>query len=133
MFQSKINKQNYSWTISSRNQWMENYLFTRSQYAIIGTYLFFSCTAKHGSKECEHQARSYLILPPVQSARINTLHSFTFRYGIVEIIARLPVGDWLIPGINKSFFYIYYFYFFFNTTRVSSVNFWLMCLRPTII
>lgn len=57
------------------------------------------CTGIHGTKECGHQAATYLILPPVQSARINTLESFTFRYGIIEIVARMPVGDWLVPEL----------------------------------
>lgn len=69
-------------------------------FVIIEDHLFFSCTGKRGTRECGYQAKSYLILPPVQSARINTLQSFSFRYGIVEIIARMPVGDWLLPGIN---------------------------------
>lgn len=57
------------------------------------------CTGNPGTRECELQARSYMILPPVKSARLNTLGSFTFRYGIVEIIAKLPHGDWLVPEL----------------------------------
>jgi beta-glucanase (GH16 family) len=39
------------------------------------------------------------ILNPIQSARIRTVNSFSFKYGRVEVSARLPVGDWLWPAI----------------------------------
>ena len=37
-------------------------------------------------------------LNPIKSARIRTANSFTFRYGRVEIRAKLPRGDWLWPA-----------------------------------
>ncbi|XP_055855485.1 beta-1,3-glucan-binding protein-like [Episyrphus balteatus] len=51
------------------------------------------------SQECSRKAQFYQILPPVVSARINTKHFFSFRYGRVEIKAKLPKGDWLFPLI----------------------------------
>jgi hypothetical protein len=39
------------------------------------------------------------ILNPVQSARIRSVHRFNFRYGRVEIMARMPRGDWIWPAI----------------------------------
>lgn len=39
------------------------------------------------------------ILNPVRSARLRTLESFAFKYGKVEISAKLPAGDWLLPSI----------------------------------
>ncbi|KAL1123448.1 hypothetical protein AAG570_002528 [Ranatra chinensis] len=33
------------------------------------------------------------------SARVHTKDSFAFRYGKVQIRARLPVGDWIVPEI----------------------------------
>ena len=36
---------------------------------------------------------------PIQSARIRTAESFTFKYGRVEVNAKLPRGDWLWPAI----------------------------------
>eukprot|EP00004_Rigifila_ramosa_P019839 TRINITY_DN509_c0_g1_i1.p1 TRINITY_DN509_c0_g1~~TRINITY_DN509_c0_g1_i1.p1 ORF type:complete len:408 (+),score=86.88 TRINITY_DN509_c0_g1_i1:41-1264(+) len=39
------------------------------------------------------------ILNPVQSARLRTAETFSFRYGRVEVRARLPRGDWLWPAI----------------------------------
>ncbi|OBZ81999.1 Beta-1,3-glucan-binding protein [Choanephora cucurbitarum] len=38
-------------------------------------------------------------LNPIQSARIRSINSVSFRYGKVEVRARLPRGDWLWPAI----------------------------------
>ena len=39
------------------------------------------------------------VLNPVQSARLRTVNSFSFKYGRIEIRAQLPKGDWLWPAI----------------------------------
>lgn len=39
------------------------------------------------------------MIPPVKSARIRTSQSFSFKYGTVEVRAKLPRGDWLWPAI----------------------------------
>jgi hypothetical protein len=39
------------------------------------------------------------IINPIVSARVRTAESFAFKYGRVEIVARLPRGDWLWPAI----------------------------------
>lgn len=44
-----------------------------------------------------HRAR--LAINPIQSARITTAGRFTIKYGRVEVVAKLPVGDWLWPAI----------------------------------
>lgn len=49
---------------------------------------------------CERQADGYTIINPVRSACLTTEKSFSFKYGRVEIIAKLPLGDWLWPGKN---------------------------------
>jgi len=38
-------------------------------------------------------------LNPAMSARIRTVNSFSFRYGRVEVLAKMPTGDWLWPAI----------------------------------
>lgn len=48
---------------------------------------------------CERQATRERIINPVQSARLRTLNGFSFRYGRIEIIAKLPAGDWLWPAM----------------------------------
>ena len=39
------------------------------------------------------------ILNPIQSAKPTTQESFSFKYGRVEVRAKLPEGDWLWPAI----------------------------------
>jgi beta-glucanase (GH16 family) len=39
------------------------------------------------------------IVPPTKSGRINTKKGATIKYGRVEVVARLPEGDWLWPAI----------------------------------
>ncbi|XP_055903000.1 gram-negative bacteria-binding protein 1-like [Eupeodes corollae] len=51
------------------------------------------------SQECTRHAQFSQILPPVVSARIRTKDFFSFRYGKVEVRAKLPRGDWLFPLI----------------------------------
>lgn len=39
------------------------------------------------------------MLNPIQSAKLTTVNSFSFKYGRVEIVAKLPRGDWLWPAL----------------------------------
>ncbi|KAK7740512.1 hypothetical protein SLS53_005355 [Cytospora paraplurivora] len=39
------------------------------------------------------------LIPPVRSARINTKGKVGMKYGRVEVVAKLPKGDWLWPAI----------------------------------
>ncbi|KAF4550629.1 Hypothetical protein D9617_16g014170 [Elsinoe fawcettii] len=39
------------------------------------------------------------IINPVRSARINTKNKRAIKYGKVEVVAKLPVGDWIWPAI----------------------------------
>lgn len=39
------------------------------------------------------------VLNPIKSARIRTVNSFAFKYGKVEVNAKMPSGDWLWPAI----------------------------------
>ena len=39
------------------------------------------------------------ILPPIQSAKLTTAESFSFKYGRVEIVAKMPRGDWIWPAL----------------------------------
>lgn len=57
------------------------------------------CTGVAGTVDCEKQALLYNINPPVQSAQVNTKHAFSFRYGKVNIRAKLPSGDWIVPQL----------------------------------
>ncbi|EFA11591.1 Gram-negative bacteria binding protein 2 precursor [Tribolium castaneum] len=48
-------------------------------------------------RACHIVREIYLIVPPVASGRI--VSKFKFRYGTVEIKAKLPAGDWIYPQI----------------------------------
>ncbi|CAI6331820.1 unnamed protein product [Periconia digitata] len=39
------------------------------------------------------------ILPPVRSARLSTKGKKSIRYGRIEVVAKMPRGDWLWPAI----------------------------------
>jgi beta-glucanase (GH16 family) len=39
------------------------------------------------------------VINPVQSARLTTKGSRSIRYGKIEVVAKLPLGDWLWPAI----------------------------------
>lgn len=58
---------------------------------------FHSCTNSQWSG-CERHGTETSIINPVRSARLNTAESFSFTYGRLEVIAKLPTGDWLWPG-----------------------------------
>lgn len=49
--------------------------------------------------DCTFQCSADNIGPPVQSARLSSIDGFAFRYGRVEIRAKLPTGDWLWPAL----------------------------------
>lgn len=51
---------------------------------------FYGCTRTSGD------GGNYL--NPIKSAKLRTVQSFSFKYGRVEIRAKLPRGDWLWPA-----------------------------------
>ncbi|CAG7835655.1 unnamed protein product [Allacma fusca] len=57
-----------------------------------------SCTGAQWSG-CRKEGSSVNIINPVMSARIRTVNSFSFKYGVVKVRAKLPAGDWLWPAI----------------------------------
>lgn len=59
---------------------------------------WFSCTSfLDPRQECERQAGSKRILPPVVSAKFRSKKAFSFKFGRVDIRAKVPKGDWLFP------------------------------------
>lgn len=43
-------------------------------------------------------ASSYNIIPPIVSSRLTTKNNMFFLYGQLEVIAKMPTGDWMMPG-----------------------------------
>ena len=48
---------------------------------------------------CERSGQGNNIINPTMAARLRTVNSFAFKYGKVEIRAKMPSGDWLWPAI----------------------------------
>ena len=49
---------------------------------------------------CERIAKGgNSILPPIRSAKLTTKNNYWFKYGRVEIVARMPKGDWMWPAL----------------------------------
>jgi len=38
------------------------------------------------------------LINPIRSARLNTFNSARIKYGRVEVVAKMPKGDWLWPA-----------------------------------
>ncbi|XP_073991633.1 uncharacterized protein isoform X2 [Rhodnius prolixus] len=57
------------------------------------------CTGMPYSEECVRQAATFSILPPIESTRITTKDAITFKYGMIQVRAKLPLGDWIVPEI----------------------------------
>ena len=57
-----------------------------------------TCTGNQYSG-CLRKGTEDSIINPIQSAKIRTLNSFSFKYGKLEVRVKLPKGDWLWPAI----------------------------------
>lgn len=51
------------------------------------------CTDKENPENCDKQAGGNTIINPIRSARLNTLNSFTFKYGRIQIIAVILIEN----------------------------------------
>ncbi|KAI0320475.1 concanavalin A-like lectin/glucanase domain-containing protein [Amylostereum chailletii] len=65
-----------------------------------GKYSLDGCTAA-SQQNCSVTASKSggTSIPPIMSARLSTQSSVSIRYGKVEVVAKLPQGDWLWPAI----------------------------------
>jgi len=58
----------------------------------------FICT--NADREgCYMEGNPTEVINPIRSTRVNTTHSFRFKYGMIEVRAKIPRGDWLWPAI----------------------------------
>ncbi|CAG0884835.1 unnamed protein product [Cyprideis torosa] len=48
---------------------------------------------------CERIGNGGTTINPTLSARLRTVNSFSFKYGTMEVRARMPRGDWIWPAI----------------------------------
>ncbi|XP_070509654.1 beta-1,3-glucan-binding protein-like [Chironomus tepperi] len=54
---------------------------------------------------CEKQGTEDYIINPIRSTRIDSRYAFRYKYGELEIRAKLPTGDWLWPALWGMPFY----------------------------
>lgn len=48
---------------------------------------------------CDRQGTPDVIINPIRSGKIMSVDSFRFKYGALEVRAKLPAGDWLWPAL----------------------------------
>ena len=48
---------------------------------------------------CDRTGTPEHIINPIRSALVTTYNSFSFKFGTLEIRAKLPLGDWLWPAL----------------------------------
>ncbi|XP_055912087.1 gram-negative bacteria-binding protein 3 [Eupeodes corollae] len=58
-----------------------------------------NCTGILDTEDCMRAARTFDILPPFISSQFSTKNSFTFKYGRVEIRAKMPNAPWVFPQL----------------------------------
>jgi len=60
-----------------------------------------TCTNPDGGPDCvtTSNVTTGAIINPVRSARLTTAGSKSITYGRVEVVAKMPKGDWLWPAI----------------------------------
>jgi hypothetical protein len=59
----------------------------------------FDAAAYYAACSAVSNATAGTIINPVQSARLNTRSTASMKYGRVEVIAKIPTGDWMWPAI----------------------------------
>lgn len=110
-----------------------------------GHFLYRCSSMLDPKQECERQAGSKKILPPVVTAKFRSMKSFNFKFGRVEIRAKFPKGDWIFPRKSKSLtflgfndysmpFSVFFFFFFFNAVFCHFQNyFWSLRITCTAV
>lgn len=58
-----------------------------------------TCTSNLDNIGCFRTGTKENIINPIQSAGITTANSFSFKYGKLEVRAKMPLGDWLWPAV----------------------------------
>lgn len=57
------------------------------------------CTSNRRNHSCYKKGTDTHIINPIQSAALRTSKSFSFKYGKIEVKAKLPRGDWIWPAV----------------------------------
>lgn len=69
--------------------------------ALLSDLIVADCTAPKDPMACAFSRRKFrrYLPPPVVSSQVTTSGHFSFMYGRIEIVARLPRGDWIFPRL----------------------------------
>ena len=57
------------------------------------------CNIWYDRKDLCYDEAGKDIVKPIQLARMQTKHKFSFRFGRLEVRAKLPLSDWIRPAI----------------------------------
>ena len=62
-----------------------------------------TCTSQQNSScVTRSDPKKGIMIPPVRSARLSTKGKRSIRYGKVDVVAKMPKGDWIWPAICES-------------------------------
>lgn len=64
-----------------------------------GLNLGTDCTGEIGTEDCSRNSDSFDILPPITTPQFTSKGLFSFKYGKIEIRAKLPNCNWAFPQI----------------------------------
>lgn len=81
------------------NETFDDAFLTSGTLDLWGTSKATYCTSNRYNEGCFGKGTPENILNPIQSAGVKTEKSFSFKYGKIEVKARMPRGDWLWPAI----------------------------------
>lgn len=73
---------------------------------ILGGFNDEECTSNAYSG-CKRTGSVAHPINPIQSARLRSKRGFSFKYGKVEVEAKMPKGDWIWPGKYNARFNYY--------------------------
>lgn len=62
-------------------------------------HLGSTCTGKIDSEQCSLANNRLNVLPPLISAQFSTKGKFSFKYGLVEVKAKMPSAMWVFPQL----------------------------------
>lgn len=100
-FQYYRNSRSNSYTLDGKLHIKPTYLVDDygQDFLYSGTLNITSECTDPDTNGCVRTGTSKDILNPIQSARIRTLTSFSFKYGTMVTRAKILAGDWLWPAI----------------------------------
>lgn len=71
------------------------------KFSLRRSFVVENCTSDRESMDCIFDRLIFRnnIAPPIVSSQISTSGLFSFKYGRIEIEAKLPRGDWIFPQL----------------------------------